>query len=281
MRGRDRARRARARGARRRGSCRRLEPQPSTSRSASASPSTSRSGTSIAGDLGRAQLGHARVVGAVVGDVAGAVLLLEPADPVREARACRGSPTAAPAGRRARTGRNGCSPAGVVREVRVDRRQRRRADGICHGSLELATKRSRQQDHRRAVGDRDPRRLVDRLEALARATTARRTGSGDSPWRPYSACSRSDCSVLVGMPVDGPARWTSMITIGSSSITARPIVSVLRSRPGPRVRGHAERAAERGAERHRRRPRSRPRPGSCARPGPGGARARAAARRRA
>ncbi len=61
------------------------------------------------------------------------------------------------------------------------------------------------------------------------------TGSGDSPWRPYSACSRSDCSVLVGMPVEGPARWTSMMIIGSSSTTARPIVSVLRSSPGPLV----------------------------------------------
>src|SRR5262245_31382763 len=60
-------------------------------------------------------------------------------------------------------------------------------------------------------------------------------GSGDSPWRPYIAASRSDCSVLVGRPVDGPARWTSTITIGSSSITARPIVSLFRSSPGPDV----------------------------------------------
>ena len=59
------------------------------------------------------------------------------------------------------------------------------------------------------------------------------TGSGDSPWRPYIASIRSPCSVLVGMPVEGPARWTSMITIGSSSATARPIVSALRSMPGP------------------------------------------------
>ena len=30
------------------------------------------------------------------------------------------------------------------------------------------------------------------------------TGSGDSPWRPKIAMSRSACSGLVGMPVDGP-----------------------------------------------------------------------------
>ena len=61
------------------------------------------------------------------------------------------------------------------------------------------------------------------------------TGSGDSPWRPCSACSRSDCSVFVGMPVEGPARCTSTTTSGSSSIAARPIVSAFRSIPGPLV----------------------------------------------
>ena len=61
------------------------------------------------------------------------------------------------------------------------------------------------------------------------------TGSGDSPWRPYSAISRSDCSVFVGIPVDGPARWTSITIIGSSSATASPIVSAFRSMPGPLV----------------------------------------------
>ena len=59
------------------------------------------------------------------------------------------------------------------------------------------------------------------------------TGSGDSPWRPWMAIIRSAASVFVGIPVDGPARWTSMTSIGSSSITARPIVSCFRSIPGP------------------------------------------------
>ena len=60
-------------------------------------------------------------------------------------------------------------------------------------------------------------------------------GSGDSPWRPYIASSRSACSVFVGMPVEGPARCTSTMIIGSSMITASPIVSAFRSMPGPLV----------------------------------------------
>ena len=61
------------------------------------------------------------------------------------------------------------------------------------------------------------------------------TGSGDSPWRPCTAINRSDCSVFVGIPVEGPARCTSITIIGSSSAAARPIVSALRSIPGPLV----------------------------------------------
>ena len=76
------------------------------------------------------------------------------------------------------------------------------------------------------------------------------TGSGDSPWRPWIAISRSACSVLVGIPVEGPARWTSTITIGSSSIAASPIVSAFRSMPGAAGRGDPEVAGEGGAERH-------------------------------
>ena len=60
-------------------------------------------------------------------------------------------------------------------------------------------------------------------------------GSGASPWRPNIASSRSVCSVLVGMPVDGPARCTSTISIGSSRLIASPSASALRSRPGPEV----------------------------------------------
>ena len=60
-------------------------------------------------------------------------------------------------------------------------------------------------------------------------------GTGDSPLRPNIAWSRSACSVLVGSPVDGPPRWTSMTSSGSSVITARPMVSDFSARPGPEV----------------------------------------------
>ena len=60
-------------------------------------------------------------------------------------------------------------------------------------------------------------------------------GTGDSLLRPNIAWSRSACSVLVGRPVDGPPRCTSMTISGSSVITARPIVSDFRAMPGPEV----------------------------------------------
>ena len=59
------------------------------------------------------------------------------------------------------------------------------------------------------------------------------TGTGDSALRPKSTMSRSACSGFVGIPVEGPARWMSRMTSGSSSVTARPIVSALRTTPGP------------------------------------------------
>jgi len=60
-------------------------------------------------------------------------------------------------------------------------------------------------------------------------------GIGLSPLRPNIACSRSACSVLVGNPVEGPPRCTSIITSGSSSIMARLIASLFRHTPGPLV----------------------------------------------
>src|SRR5579862_6796231 len=59
------------------------------------------------------------------------------------------------------------------------------------------------------------------------------TGTGDSLFRPYRTISRSPCSGLVGIPVEGPARWMSQMTSGSSSCIARPIVSALSTIPGP------------------------------------------------
>ena len=61
------------------------------------------------------------------------------------------------------------------------------------------------------------------------------TGTGASPLRPNMACNRSACSVLVGRPVDGPPRCTSITTSGNSVITARPMVSDFSAMPGPDV----------------------------------------------
>jgi hypothetical protein len=75
-----------------------------------------------------------------------------------------------------------------------------------------------QQVDRRAVLERDPRRLDRCVEAAA---------------RPNITISRSACSGFVGIPVEGPARWMSRISSGSSSMIARPTVSALRTTPGP------------------------------------------------
>ena len=61
------------------------------------------------------------------------------------------------------------------------------------------------------------------------------TGIGASEFRPKRACSKSACSVFVGRPVDGPPRWMSQMTSGSSTATARPSASVFSAMPGPDV----------------------------------------------
>ena len=73
--------------------------------------------------------------------------------------------------------------------------------------------------------------IVKQSPGVAGASTA----TGDSPFRPNSACSRSDCSVFVGIPVEGPARWMSSTMSGSSTEAARPIVSAFSAMPGPEV----------------------------------------------
>src|SRR6516225_7040045 len=45
----------------------------------------------------------------------------------------------------------------------------------------------------------------------------------------------SHCWVRVGMPVDGPARCTFMITAGISAKYERPMNSVIKEMPGPLV----------------------------------------------
>ncbi len=61
------------------------------------------------------------------------------------------------------------------------------------------------------------------------------TGRTTSPCAEKQAWKRSDCSLFVGMPVDGPPRCTFTQTSGSSAIVARPSISVLSDMPGPEV----------------------------------------------
>ena len=46
---------------------------------------------------------------------------------------------------------------------------------------------------------------------------------------------RSHCWVRVGIPVEGPARWTSNITAGISAKYAKPRNSCMSEMPGPEV----------------------------------------------
>ena len=73
--------------------------------------------------------------------------------------------------------------------------------------------------------------MAKQSPGVAGATMA----TGASPLRPNIACSRSACSVLVGIPVEGPARCTSITTRGSSTTTASPSASLFSASPGPLV----------------------------------------------
>ena len=61
------------------------------------------------------------------------------------------------------------------------------------------------------------------------------TTRGESPCAPKHAMFKSLCSTLVGMPVDGPARWELTMINGSSVLMARPMASALRAIPGPEL----------------------------------------------
>ena len=61
------------------------------------------------------------------------------------------------------------------------------------------------------------------------------TGIFISPCPGYKAVSKSDCSVFVGNPVEGPPLCTSITTRGISAIQARPIPSPIKVNPGPAV----------------------------------------------
>ena len=76
-------------------------------------------------------------------------------------------------------------------------------------------------------------RGLDRGGEALRWRSAATTGTGLSEFRPWSTISRSACSGFVGMPVDGPARWMSRTSSGSSSATPSPTVSAFSTTPGP------------------------------------------------
>ena len=59
------------------------------------------------------------------------------------------------------------------------------------------------------------------------------TGTGESPFLPYIAWNKSDCSVFVGNPVLGPPLCTLITTNGSSVINANPKNSPFSAIPGP------------------------------------------------
>ena len=56
-----------------------------------------------------------------------------------------------------------------------------------------------------------------------------------SPWVPHLACMTSPWLILVGIPVDGPPLWILTTTHGTSAITAYPIASCFKEKPGPLV----------------------------------------------
>ena len=133
--------------------------------------------------------------------------------------ACPGPPTAAPASRdRAGTAR---TPAVRRRLVSVANSTGR--SGRAARRPAAATARSRWPGSRRRAGT--PACGTSSRSATASIAASKQSdgdcgatiGTGASPLRPNIACSRSDCSVLVGSPVDGPPRCTSMTTSGSSS----------------------------------------------------------------
>ena len=107
-------------------------------------------------------------------------------------------------------------------------------EGIRHGSEPFPRKPS----DNNTTGIMCSRAIFAAVNAASKQCAgecAATTATGHSPFLPYNTCARSVCSVLVGIPVEGPALWTSTTTSGSSVITARPRASDFRDSPGPEV----------------------------------------------
>ena len=121
--------------------------------------------------------------------------------------------------------------------------------GSCHGSEPLA----RNPSDSRITGVRYLTAMRTASIAASKQCTglyAATTGSGASPERPNRAMLRSAASVLVGRPVDGPPRWMSTISSGSSTEMASEIVSLFEHHARAARGGDAEVAGERRAEGH-------------------------------
>ena len=192
---------------------------------------------------------HVLVVLRVVVDVAGAVFLLEAADAVHQSRRAGDRP-------RPRQ-RLGVAQVGPEVAVVVGRIRERHAD--VGQRLDVGQQPGLGAVGEVPVGEQDDRRPVlrarcapprTRRRSSGSASAAATTGSGASPWRPYMASSRSDCSVFVGSPVDGPPRCTSTTMSGSSRLIASPIALGLQVHARAAGRGDAEVPGERGADRH-------------------------------
>ena len=168
----------------------------------------------------RARTHHVVVIVRLVRDVAGHVLLLDAADAMLEPRRPRAAPRAARASAVADVGEEPLALVRLGREGRPGSRAASPRSGISHGSEPLARP-SRPRAPMTGV------HVLDRDAARPRSRHVKHcdgVDGGDDRHRALAVASverliRSACSVLVGMPVDGPARWMSKITSGSS---ARP-----------------------------------------------------------
>ena len=150
-------------------SARTCRPSRATSRSAPSWWSTVSSGMSAAIPATlRARIRTMRSwLSGSYGDVAGAVLLLQPADPVLEAGRPRESPTGGRASRRrARTGGSGRRRSARSANA-VEMSGRSAASGIEPRLRAVGEVRVGEQEHRRAVLERDARRLDRDVEAAA------------------------------------------------------------------------------------------------------------------
>jgi hypothetical protein len=162
-----------------------------------------------------AQLGHAVVVGGVVADVAAAILLLDPADAVLEPGRAGQRPGSRERVRVTQVGQEVAVRGVGWRTRTLEVRQVGQVVDLGQppGLGRVGEVAVGQQHHRGAVGQRDAGGFDRGVEAVGRRLAAT-TGIGASPLRPYMTWNRSDCSVLVGRPVDGPPRCTLTIRSG-------------------------------------------------------------------